>query len=382
MSDTSRGRVTITLGCSGQVVKRDLSAADASFSSSLPTAGTKRSIRDRIGNNADSSLWHGNGFSSNKRNFMHGAAYRSFVLLTENSLTANNVVHIYCRQRGDTIMRSGLDGRIGKDDLRLKLMRKSASRQAESNGDRKRHVDLREKLSKTVQPPMTSINLKQHLPEPRETRMLGQIPSARSSDDLMRMETMRRSYSPWTLDRRRQRSTDDFPSTSRGIFPQRNVEDLQRRPLNRTYDSVRTVPYVTRDVAETSRRPQSTSAASFMAHSTVSTMPPATAKPIAPQLGQLAPPRNAAQKTSYMENNQQTHQTVDGLLHSLGLGKYAIIFKAEEVLNLAVMLYIDMQVDMAALKQMGENDLKELGIPMGPRKKILLALLPRAKRQP
>ncbi|WVZ13195.1 hypothetical protein V8G54_017725 [Vigna mungo] len=65
---------------------------------------------------------------------------------------------------------------------------------------------------------------------------------------------------------------------------------------------------------------------------------------------------------------QQPNQTVDGLLHALGLQKYAILFKAEEV-------------DMTALKQMGENDLKELGIPMGPRKKILLALLPRTKRQ-
>nr|XP_027101833.1 uncharacterized protein LOC113722811 isoform X2 [Coffea arabica] len=37
-------------------------------------------------------------------------------------------------------------------------------------------------------------------------------------------------------------------------------------------------------------------------------------------------------------------------------------------------------VDMAALKQMGDRDLKELGIPMGPRKKILIAMLPRAKR--
>ncbi|KAE8692778.1 Sterile alpha motif domain-containing protein, putative isoform 2 [Hibiscus syriacus] len=61
-------------------------------------------------------------------------------------------------------------------------------------------------------------------------------------------------------------------------------------------------------------------------------------------------------------------QTIEGLLHSLGLGKYAIYFKDEEV-------------DMPALRQMRENDLKELGIPMGPRKKILLALLPRSKRK-
>jgi len=54
-------------------------------------------------------------------------------------------------------------------------------------------------------------------------------------------------------------------------------------------------------------------------------------------------------------------QTVGGLLHSLGLGKYSITFQAEEV-------------DMAALRHMTDNDLKELGVPMGPRKKILQAV--------
>ncbi|KAK4393033.1 hypothetical protein Sango_1774100 [Sesamum angolense] len=58
---------------------------------------------------------------------------------------------------------------------------------------------------------------------------------------------------------------------------------------------------------------------------------------------------------------------VSALLHSIGLGKYSINFQAEEI-------------DMVALKQMGDSDLKELGIPMGPRKKILLALQARAKR--
>nr|XP_011468550.1 PREDICTED: uncharacterized protein LOC101292812 [Fragaria vesca subsp. vesca] len=61
--------------------------------------------------------------------------------------------------------------------------------------------------------------------------------------------------------------------------------------------------------------------------------------------------------------------SVASLLHRLGLGKYAIIFQAEEV-------------DMSALKQMGDKDLKELGIPMGPRKKILLALLACGNRPP
>ncbi|CAI0455484.1 unnamed protein product [Linum tenue] len=62
------------------------------------------------------------------------------------------------------------------------------------------------------------------------------------------------------------------------------------------------------------------------------------------------------------------HVTVADFLHSLGLGKYCISFQAEEV-------------DMAVLKQMGEKDLKDMGIPMGPRKKILLALLPPPKKR-
>ncbi|KAI9125430.1 hypothetical protein K1719_004046 [Acacia pycnantha] len=340
MSNTSSGRVTITLGRSGQVVKRDLSASGASFSSSLPTSGTKRSVRDRIRLNADSSLWHENDHSNNKR------------------------------QRGDISMLNRLDeGQISRDDLRLKLMRKSALRRTKGDGDTNRLMDLREKLSTTVQHPGTSSNLKQQMDD-RETRMLGQIPSARSSDDLMRIETMRSSYLPWTVNHIRQRSPDGFPGASRGISPQSNVEDPQRRPLNRAYDNARLVHYVTRDAHETSKLP-STGPASLMAHSTMSTVPSITAKPTAPQLGNLPPPRNAAaaaQRTSFMGSEQQTPQTVDGLLHALGLGKFAIIFEAEEV-------------DMTALKQMGENDLKELGIPMGPRKKILLALMPRTKRQ-
>ncbi|KAM0844750.1 hypothetical protein ACQ4PT_056834 [Festuca glaucescens] len=56
---------------------------------------------------------------------------------------------------------------------------------------------------------------------------------------------------------------------------------------------------------------------------------------------------------------------LDNFLKSLGLEKYSVNFQAEEV-------------DMAALRHMTESDLKALGIPMGPRKKIILASEPRA----
>ncbi|KAK7339160.1 hypothetical protein VNO77_19811 [Canavalia gladiata] len=59
--------------------------------------------------------------------------------------------------------------------------------------------------------------------------------------------------------------------------------------------------------------------------------------------------------------SRKADQSVDEFLHSLGLGKYLLSFQAEEV-------------DMTALNHMTDEDLKAMGIPMGPRKKILLAL--------
>ncbi|KAL3615969.1 hypothetical protein CASFOL_040263 [Castilleja foliolosa] len=58
---------------------------------------------------------------------------------------------------------------------------------------------------------------------------------------------------------------------------------------------------------------------------------------------------------------QEKAETVESFLQSLGLDKYSITFQAEEV-------------DMTALMHMSDEDLKALGIPMGPRKKILLAM--------
>ncbi|XP_050372907.1 uncharacterized protein LOC126790629 [Argentina anserina] len=356
MSGSSRGHVTITLG-RGQVVKRSSSGAE-----SLPTAGTKRSVRDRLGSNADSSVSNGSLRSSNKRQRGHSGV---------SSLNSNG----------------SDDARIGKDDLRFKLMRKNAFRRARSDDDDQRHGDLREKLTKAVQRPVPSIESRsqQRLPEPLENGFFSRVPSMRnadifprgpvtrsaddlprgpaprSADDLPHMDSLRNSYSPWTLDHLRQRSPERVQVTYRVLSPQRNVEDLQRRPLNRTYDDVRSVPYMKNGVLDATR-PAST--APFMSNSA---LPPGSARHMAPvplQMNQAPPLSSTVQKPPYIGDE---HQTVDGLLQHLGLGKYAIIFKAEEI-------------DMTALKQMGENDLKELGIPMGPRKKLLLALLPRSKR--
>ncbi|CAN6911453.1 unnamed protein product [Brassica oleracea] len=60
----------------------------------------------------------------------------------------------------------------------------------------------------------------------------------------------------------------------------------------------------------------------------------------------------------------QAGTSVDSFLESLGLEKYSTSFQVEEV-------------DMDALMHMTDDDLKALLIPMGPRKKILLALGPK-----
>ncbi|XP_059626602.1 uncharacterized protein LOC132269431 isoform X2 [Cornus florida] len=54
-------------------------------------------------------------------------------------------------------------------------------------------------------------------------------------------------------------------------------------------------------------------------------------------------------------------ESVDGFLLQLGLENYSIIFEYEEI-------------DMAALVHLTDDDLKALGLPEGPRKKILFAL--------
>ncbi|MCE2055757.1 hypothetical protein HAX54_043349 [Datura stramonium] len=70
--------------------------------------------------------------------------------------------------------------------------------------------------------------------------------------------------------------------------------------------------------------------------------------------------KNVARKV-LKKKSQRKVESVDSFLQALGLEKYAITFQAEEV-------------DMAALVHMTDVDLKAMGIPMGPRKKILLAL--------
>ena len=145
------------------------------------------------------------------------------------------------------------DMRLGKDDLRFKLMRKNMLGQV--RGDIQRNgVDLREMLSREAGPSTTSLRMRHRMPERADARhleperkdasIMSQYPSTRSADALFQMDSLRKSYSPWTLDQLRQRSPDRDLRTSRNLSPERRNEAVMRRPLLRTYDDARAVSYM------------------------------------------------------------------------------------------------------------------------------------------
>ncbi|XP_047324176.1 uncharacterized protein LOC124927754 [Impatiens glandulifera] len=272
------------------------------------------------------------------------------------------------------------DIHLDKNDLRFKLMEKNVLRRFQSNDGRNGGMDLREKLSRAARdsltspsypesihgkretrftmpdPPrssLTSPSFHERMPERRDTRyqvqdprnynVLGGVSSARLSDSLNRVDTLRSTYSPWTLESLRKRSP-----TIRSIGGTRNQspsiihEDMTKRPQTRAYE-------------EDSRKATYTSKNFPALDPGRSVVTMTSEKPASASLP----------KISCMGNE---HNSVENFLKSLGLEKYGITFKAEEI-------------DIATLKQMEDNDLKDLGIPMGPRKKIMLALLPHTKRE-
>lgn len=285
----SEPRVTITLGRSGQVVKR---------------GGSKRFIGS-------------DGFpSDNKR------------------LREDDIKWRHGDRRFD-------EPGIAQKDLRLKLLRK---RHAKEQRKMEQHV----KLSKAVQLPARA-NMLQREPQPEGSSLLRQHPSKEILGDIHPEESSRKYYSSPNMNGLRFRSPHRVWTTSRGLSPPRTFSDPRQVPSTWTANVSRTGPFLSKEAVDSSRQ---------------TTLIPlkATAETVRPAV----PIGGVMLKSSHMVVEPLN---VASLLHSLGLGKYAITFQAEEV-------------DMTALKQMSDKDLKELGIPMGPRKKILLALQPRPKRQP
>lgn len=396
MAETSRSQVTITLGRSGQVVKRAGAVLDREFSDPVPAVGSKRSVRDRLGGSADVQLDNKRLRGDNGRLSLKGSNFIDDIHLSKDDLRFK-------------IMKRTQNGHQNTVDLRDMLSRRARSSTTnpttttphslhdprhESQSQSQRVPDTRDdrrRMPNERQGMLDPRDKRQHMshsqpqddrqrvPQPRDGRQgmpkingghgmtgQGQYTSMRSSETASsQMGFLGNSYSPWTLEHIRRKSPERVLNNSRGLSPPpRRIEEPQRRMITREYENPRTVAYPSsRDVVEIPRAmggmPTSTP---FLTKPPLSGGPTKSLGPLAPP---SLPPGSAMQRSQYPV---QEHVTVEGFLRSLGLEKYVISFKVEEV-------------DMAALSQMGDHDLKELGIPMGPRKKILLALIARSRRQ-
>ncbi|OQU81725.1 hypothetical protein SORBI_3006G110300 [Sorghum bicolor] len=242
---------------------------------------------------------------------------------------------------------------------------------AEQNG-----IDLREKLSRNHKLPRydsrghaaesrASYDMRDEPPElrsryssredvlgSRHSSVVSRDPYTRSVDDLLKLDSSRKSYTSWTDDGLRHRSPERILSARSDVSPPIAYDQIRPMPPLRSAGSSRPQSFITRDAPDTSRSQP------YAGKSTISV-------DTVQRTNGITPSSAALPKVPVMA---EAPLTVTGLLNSLGLEKYLVLFQAEEV-------------DMAALKQMGESDLKDMGVPMGPRKKILLAVGPQLKQR-
>ncbi|XP_009588545.1 uncharacterized protein [Nicotiana tomentosiformis] len=310
----SRPQVTITLGRSGQKVVKRSSASQGTGFGQQRLSGGKRSLGETYKTDSeDPSL------SLRKRVREYGGA-------------------------GNRAGNSGYGGpndvRVGQNDLRLKLIRRT----------RQKEIILEIEKRKKEQHKMMAENVRSAEQSHRKLVTVGQRSSGAS--ELHQMEAMRSSYASQTYGGVRPRSPNRLAKDSREISPPSNITAAQHVLSIRPAETSRAVGMLRADLLNPSP----------LKGLTPMTMR-STLDAGKSMLG-LSSANGSMLQSSYPD---QPPVTVVSLLNSLGLGKYAIHFQAEEI-------------DMAALKQMGDCDLKELGIPMGPRKKILLAMLPQNKR--
>ncbi|KAF8005992.1 hypothetical protein BT93_K0313 [Corymbia citriodora subsp. variegata] len=312
----SRPQVTITLGRSGQVVKRAGNALNNPRAVPLPKSGSKRSIKERLGGKDE--------------NYLHGRAKRRRAEGNNKSLN-------------------------GAGDLRIKLMQRNKTRQASGNVREQNYINAPINICRTVHSPMSSYTV-QHSLEPKLDSPLRRIPPTRSAEDLLELNSMRKSYSSWTHDGLQHGSPDRIFRVSRDLSPPRPINGQRELLTYRPIDALRVPTQVVRDVYDHAvAGPHSSS------HFVTRTPLPLESARSLPRLHR----RGAISHRSVYA--VQGTLNIGAFLNSLGLGKYAIHFEAEEI-------------DMDVLKQMRDDDLKEMGIPMGPRRKILLALFSRPRR--
>ncbi|CAA6670049.1 unnamed protein product [Spirodela intermedia] len=356
---SAKPQVTITLGRSGQVVKRSGATSEGFQSDYGTSSGGKRPMRERLRNSSDEY----GGMPQNKRLRRENHQWHSDNDMNDDNLYQSN-------------------NHIGRNDLRFKLMRKKVPARQMNLGSKMHDVDLRERLSRTGQIPYRS-NPRKHQPEAKSFGSSGRIPPTRSADDLLHVDSI----------------PDRLLGSSRGLSPQRNYDDIRQRSSIRSLDSPRSTSAMEK---------RSTDVPKPAAFSSKAPYPAERPKAV------MRPPSNGTMKTSYvirilsergrkklvwwkktklilvtrsfLENIKvKFHRlnaeckpgeptNVSNLLHSLGLGKYAIIFQAEEVIFL-LYLMVHVVCGHGCIEANGDTDLKELGIPMKNHHSILFILM-------
>ncbi|TVT98355.1 hypothetical protein EJB05_56359 [Eragrostis curvula] len=192
--------------------------------------------------------------------------------------------------------------------------------------------DMRDKVPE-LRPRYSS---REGVPDARPSAVaVSRVPSARSVDDLIQLDSSRKPYSSWASDGSRHRSPEMPTRVRADASPPRAYEHTRPMPSLRDVGPSRASSRTTRDAPDALRSQP------YVSKSTISV-------DTVPRANGIAPSSAAPPTTSVMT---EAPLTVNGLLNSLGLEKYAVLFQAEEV-------------DMAALRQMGENDLKDMGVPM------------------
>lgn len=302
----SRPQVTITLGRSGQkVVKR-------------------------------SSASQGNGFGQQKL-----SRGKRSLGAEDPSLSLRKRVRGNKDAGGSRYGRpNGKDACVGQNDLRLKLMHRRRQREILLQIE-ERKKEQRKRMTGRVQSA-----------EQSHRRLVTRSQPSSGASELLQKEAIRSFYGSQTAVGVRPRSPNRLAKDSTEVVSSRNITAAQHVPSVRPAEASRMVRLVGNDFVDPSQLKgltPLTMRSALAARNPLSGLPSANGSML---------------QSSYPD---QPPVTVASLLNSLGLGKYAIHFQAEEV-------------DMAALKQMGDRDLKELGIPMGPRKKILQAMLSQTRR--
>ncbi|EMS56919.1 hypothetical protein TRIUR3_25107 [Triticum urartu] len=260
-----------------KVVKRR-TISDMGNDDEVPVSGRKRPVRERLGNNvADSDLYGSQQSNKSVAKFLIRSSIHDDPCISDVS-----------------------DARqIGRDDLRLKLMRKGLTQKSNSEAEQN-GVDLREKLSRKSKK-LQGYEARRGDPESRSSYDEGEIPESGSGYGL------------------------------RGRVPESRAS---------------TLVYVPRQASKCSKR-----------HDSPKKCSKRHVSPEGRSERHVSPDKFSKRLiaeflfTLPIVVDKEVPSTVTGLLNSMGLEKYVVLFQAEEV-------------DMAALSQMKDSDLKDMGVPM------------------